>query len=116
MHEKVRVSVCLTVKANVTCLKPSIVFGGAKPECNSLNEEFKSKATIMTKWVNKRGVVTAHASSVSGKFSFPHLIAISGLIDCYATSSIRKVLNNFIIDTAIVPGECTAHIQTPDTF
>ena len=45
-----------------------------------------------------------------------HSIAISGLIDCHATSSIRKALNNFIIDTTIVPGECSAHIQTPDTF
>ena len=37
-HEKVKVSVCLTAKADGTRLKPFIVFGGAMRECKSLNE------------------------------------------------------------------------------
>ena len=46
-HEKVKVSVCLTAKADGTRLKPFIVFGGAMHECQSLNEKFKSKYVVM---------------------------------------------------------------------
>ena len=90
-HEKVRVSVCLAAKANVTCLKPFIVFGGTKPECDSLNEEFKSKAAIMTKWMDKRGVDTALCLLSYSQIFFRQSIAICGLIDCHATSSGREV-------------------------
>ena len=45
-HEKVKVSVCLTAKADGISLKPFIDFGGAVRECKSLNEEFKSKCVV----------------------------------------------------------------------
>ena len=45
-HEKVRVSVCLSAKADGTKLKPMIVFGGAKRESKALNEEFKSRCVV----------------------------------------------------------------------
>lgn len=45
-HEKEKVSVCLTGKANAMYLKPFIIFGGTMWECSSLNEEFKSKSAI----------------------------------------------------------------------
>ena len=41
-HEKCRVSVCLTAKANGSKLKPFIVFKNAKHEAKALSEEFKT--------------------------------------------------------------------------
>ena len=45
-HEKVRVSVCLSAKADGTKLKLMIVFGSAKRESKALNEEFKSRCVV----------------------------------------------------------------------
>ena len=41
-NKKVKVSVCLTAKADGAKLKPFIVFQGAKLEATALNEEFKN--------------------------------------------------------------------------
>ena len=45
-NEKVRISVCLTGKADCTKCKPSIVFAGAKNESKPLLEKFKRKCLI----------------------------------------------------------------------
>ena len=45
-NEKVKVSVCLTAKADGTKLKPFIVFQGAKREATALNEEFKNQCVV----------------------------------------------------------------------
>ena len=45
-HEKARVSVCLTARADRTKLKPFIVFKGAKREVATLNQEFREKCIL----------------------------------------------------------------------
>ena len=55
-HEKSKVSVCLTAKADGTKLKSFIVFPGAKRETKQLNEEFKNKcyvASSVNEWINE---------------------------------------------------------------
>ena len=55
-NEKVKVSVCLTAKADGTKLKPFIVFQGAKREATALNEGFKNRcvvASFSNGWMNK---------------------------------------------------------------
>ena len=55
-HEKSKVSVCLTAKADGMKLKPFIVFPGAKRETKQLNEEFKNKcyvASSVNGWMNE---------------------------------------------------------------
>ena len=47
-HEKVRISVCLSAKADGTKLKPFIVFGGAKHETEALNKEFRSRCIVIS--------------------------------------------------------------------
>ena len=42
-HEKVRMSVCLSERADETKLKHFIVFGGAKRETEALNKELRSR-------------------------------------------------------------------------
>ena len=44
-NEKIKVSVCLTAKADGTKLKP-FVFQGATREATALNEEFKSRCVV----------------------------------------------------------------------
>lgn len=48
----------MTAIADGTRIKPFIAFGGAKCECNSLNEELKSKWVIASPnaWINKEFV------------------------------------------------------------
>ena len=55
-NEKVRVSVCLTAKADGTKMKPFIVFKGAKRESAAINDEFKSQCVVKSStngWMNE---------------------------------------------------------------
>ena len=47
-HEKVRISVCLSTKANSTKLQPFIVFGGDKREVEALNKDFRKHCVIVS--------------------------------------------------------------------
>ena len=46
-RHKVRISICLTAKADGTKLKPLVIFGGAKRECKELNTEFRNKLGLL---------------------------------------------------------------------
>ena len=55
-HERSKVSVCLTAKADGIKLKPFIVFLGAKRETKQLNEEYKNRccaASSVNGWMNE---------------------------------------------------------------
>ena len=55
-HDKVHVSVCLTGKANVTRLKPFIVFKRDKGETNVLHDEFHRQCSVASStngWTNE---------------------------------------------------------------
>ena len=71
-HEKSKVSVCLTAKADGIKLKPFIVFPGAKRETKQLNEDFKNNcyvASSVNGWMN--GDLTRDwVQGVLGNFSF----------------------------------------------
>ena len=71
-NEKVKVSVCLTAKADGTKLKPFIVFQGAKREATALNEEFKNRYVVASSsngWMNEE-LVLNFLRQVLGLFSF----------------------------------------------
>ena len=55
-HERSKVSICLTAKADRIKLKPFIVFLGAKRETKQLNEEYKNRcyvASSVNGWMNE---------------------------------------------------------------
>ena len=55
-HERSKVSVCLTAKADGIKLKPFIVFLGAKRETKQLNEEYKNRCCVASSvngWMNE---------------------------------------------------------------
>ena len=84
-HEKVRVSVCLSAKADGTKLKPMIVFGGAKRESKALNEEFKSRCVVASSknaWMNEE-LTLVWAEKVLGKFSFGRRLLSWDSFECH---------------------------------
>ena len=71
-HEKVRVSVCLSARADGSKLKLMIVFKGAVRETKKLNDEFKGKCLIFSSvnaWMNEP-LTIEWVDNVLGKFSF----------------------------------------------
>lgn len=115
-HEKVRVSVCLTAKADGTRLKPFIVFGGGKRECVVLKEEFKSQCVIASSsnaWMNE-GLTLEFIRSVIGRFSFNRRLLAWDSFECHMMQSTKELLKSFNVDSIIIPGGCTGYIQAPD--
>ena len=81
-HEKLKVSVYLTAKADGTRLKSFIVFGGTMRECKSLNEEFVSKCVAISSlnaWMIKKVDTVLHSLSYWQIF-LQSPIVIMGLI------------------------------------
>ena len=71
-HEKVRVSVCLTAKADGKKLKPFIVFAGAKRETKTLHSEYKNTGSVASStngWMNEE-LTLRWIKEIIGMFSF----------------------------------------------
>ena len=117
-HEKVRISGCLSAKADGTKLKPFIVFGGAKREATALHKEFHSRCIVTSSsnaWMNE-DLTLQYVESVIGKFSFaPRLLAWDSF-QCHLMDSVKKQLNDSKVDSIIIPGGCTKYLQAPNVF
>ena len=114
--EKVRVSVCLSAKADGTKLKPMIVFGGAKRELKALNEEFRSRCVIVSSingWMNEE-LTLVWVERVFGKFSFGRCLLSWDSFECHMMDSVKEAVTTSKSDLVIVPGGCTKYIQAPD--
>ena len=115
-NKKVRVSVCLTTKADGTKLKPFIVFGDAKRESKALNDEFKARccvASSVNAWMNEE-LTIQFVNSVIGKFAFRRRLLAWDSFECHTTNEVRKTLKMAKVDSVVVPGGCTKYIQAPD--
>ena len=115
-HEKSRVSVCLTAKADGTKLKPMIVFKGAVRECKVLCQEFRNQAVIASSphgWMNAE-LTHQWVDNVIGAFSFKRKLLSWDSYECHIEDTVKKLLNANKVDTVIGPGGCTKYIQAPD--
>lgn len=115
-HEKSRVSVCLTAKANGEKLKPFIVFKGAKREVEKLNKEFSGKCVVASSvngWMDTE-LTSEWIDKVLGTFSFGKRLLAWDTYSCHIEDSASKSLKNKNIDAVLVPGGCTRYIQAPD--
>ena len=77
-NEKVKVSVCLTAKADGKKLKPFIVFQGAKRGATTLNEEFKNRCAVATYsngWMNEE-LALKFLRQVLGMFSLKNVYSL----------------------------------------
>ena len=71
-NEKVRVSICLTTKADGMKMNPSIVFKGAKQESAVLNDCFKGRCVVTSSsnsWMNEE-LVLSYLGKILGMFTF----------------------------------------------
>ena len=113
-HEKVRITVNLTAKADGIKLKPFIVFSAAKRESKALHDEFKSKRSIASTangWMNEE-LTLRWVDEILGKFPFS-----KGLWDTYEahlTDQVKQRLRDYKVDQSLIPGGCTRYIQAPD--
>ena len=93
-HEKTKVSVCLTAKADGTKLEPIIVFPGAKRKTKLPNEEFKAKSVVASScngWMNDEPTLD-WVRSVLGKFSFTRRILGRDSFKCHVMETVKQEL------------------------
>ena len=115
-HEKSRVSVCLSAKADGTKLPPMVVFKAAKRESEALNKEFKNRCVIASSvngWMDT-SLTKVYINSVLGSFAFKRRMFVWDSYQCHIEESIKTSLKGTKIDPAIIPGGCTKYIQAPD--
>ena len=115
-HEKARVSVCLTARADGTKLKPFIVFKGAKREVATLNQEFRGKCILASsedEWMNTP-LILEWVQKVLGSFSFNERLLAWDSYECHMEQTVSKDLKAKKIESLIIPGGCTKYLQAPD--
>ena len=92
-HEKSRVSVCITAKANGEKMKQFVVFKGAQREIEKLNKEFSGKCIVASSpngWMNAE-LTSNWIDKVLGTFSLENVYC-HGILT-HATSKIRHLIH-----------------------
>ena len=115
-HEKARVSVCLTARADGQKMKPFIVFKGAKHEVSQLNKEFHGKCFVASSengWMNTH-LTNEFVQNVLGSLSFSKRLLVWDTYECHMEGSLSKSLKQKKIESLLIPGGCTKYIQAPD--
>ena len=91
-HEKARVTVCLTDKADGSKLKPFIVFKGAKRECVKLNDEFRGRCVVVSSengWMNTP-LTLEYNRMVLGSLSFSTRLLAWDSYEAHIESTVSK--------------------------
>ena len=94
-HEKCRVSVCLSARADGSKMKPFIVVKGAKREVNEMAKEFKSKCIIASSsngWMNN-DLTHNYIDAVLGAFSFRRRLFAWDTYECHLAPSVVQSLH-----------------------
>ena len=103
-HDKVRVSVCLTGKADGTMLKSFIVFKGDKGESKALYDEFYRQCSVASSangWMNKE-LTLSWCNEILDQFSFRKRLLAWDSYEAHLTDNVEKVLTKSKIETVIV--------------
>ena len=115
-NEKVRVSVCLSAKADGTKMNPLIVFKGAKREPEVLNDRFKGRCVVTSSsngWMNEE-LVLSYLRKILGMFTFQKRLLAWDTFGAHMTEAVKKLLKEMKTDDALIPAGCTKYIQGPD--
>ena len=110
---KVRVSACLTGKANGSKFKLFIVLKEAKRQREFLHKEFKRKcsmATFTNGWMNER-LTLRWCTEVLRKFSFRKRLLAWDSYEAHLPDHTRKSITNSKIETIFILGGCTKYVQ-----
>ena len=111
-NEKVKMSVCLTAKADGTKLKPFIVFQSAKCEATALNEKFKNRCVMALSWNGwmDEELVLKFLRQVLGMFSFKKCLFAWDIFEAHMRDDVRKLLKQMKTDDSLIPGGCTKYV------
>ena len=115
-NEKVRVSVCLTPKADGTKMNPFIVFKGAKRESAVLNDRFKGFCVVKSSsngWMNEE-LVLSYLRKILGMFTFQKRLLAWDTFEAHMTEAVKKLLKEMKTGDALISGGSTKYIQGPD--
>ena len=112
-HEKVRLTVVLTARADGTKLKPYIIIPRRRPI-----KELETLTTVVCAYDNKSwmddSLTIDYLNRVVGKFSFSKRLMIWDSFRCHTSASTRAHLRKLSMASVIIPGGCTGKIQAPD--
>ena len=116
-HEKVRVSVCLSAKADGTKLKPMIVL-----VVQIENQKLSLKnltvvvfvASSKNAWMNEE-LTLVWVEKILRKFSFGRRLLSWDSFECHMMNSVKEAVKTSNSDLVIVPGGCTS-IFKPLTY
>ena len=117
-HEKVRVSVCLTAKADWKKLKPFIVFARAKRETKTLHSEYKNTCSVASStngWMNEE-LTLRWIKEIIGMFSFKKRLLAWDTFEAHLMDSVKRQLKDANTGAAYIPCGCTKYIQAPDVM
>ena len=111
-HDKVRILVFLTGKADCSKCKPFIVFRGTERESKFLHKEFKRKSLVATSTNGRMNeeLTFRWCSEVLGKFSLPKRLLAWISYEAHLADDVKKMLTNSIT----MPDGCARNVQLPD--
>ena len=98
-HDKVRVSICLTGKADGTRLKPFIIFKGAKRESKALRNKFHRKCSVASsanRWMNEE-LMLRWCNKILGQFSFRKRLLVWDSYEAHLIDNVKKLLTKLKI-------------------
>lgn len=112
-HEKMRVTVVLSAKANGTKLPPFIVFKGKR-----YNKELDKIPGIVCAfsengWMNEN-LTHTWLNKVYGTLCFSRRLLVWDAYKCHIQDSTKRLLSKLKTDVAVIPGGCTGLVQAPD--
>ena len=93
------------------------MFKGAKCAVKQLNEDNHTQCVVATSpsgWMNEE-LTQQYLTDVLGLFTFGKCRLLSwDSFHCHLTDELKGLLQNGLIDPALVPSGCTTLIQAPD--
>ncbi len=112
-HEKVRLTVVLTARADGTKLKPYIIIPRRRPI-----KELETLTGIVCAYDNKSwmddSLTIDYLNRVVGRFSFSKRLMIWDSFRCHNSESTRAHLRKLSMTSVIIPGGCPGEVQAPD--
>lgn len=114
-HERACITVCLTATGDGTKLKPLIVFKGAIRDVQSLSDEFRGQAYILSTksgWMDQEATI-AYLNRIFGLGSTKKLL-VWDAFRCHTTTQTKSAMKQKKIISAIIPSGCTGKIQVAD--
>ena len=112
-HEKLRVTVVLTAKADGTKCKPYFVVPRKRPIPNLENMKDMVFAYCGKSWMDDQ-LTEDYLRRVLGSLAFGPRLMVWDSFRCHLSQATKAVMRKIRIHMAVIPGGCTGLIQAPD--